>query len=680
MTEPSKKPNHHNNSVSNKRSFITRVLTKLKRLGYSFKQIVLEKEEIPEPINSLSAKVLREPKEIEKIQPYLNRLHSALASDSVTNIALTGTYGSGKSTVIRTFQDIHKTKDPKNDYSYLNISLASFKDEILEEDIQNGYGSNGTKGLHENFERLLEVSILQQMIYHVKPSRIPDSRFKRIVNLTSKKLTFTAVCFTIWIVSVFSLWKFDFLEKMNPSTWTFSYEDLDWIAISVIGVFLVGLINIVHRLIRTFGNSRISKINIKGELELGENVDKSILNQHLDEIIYFFQKTKFNVVVIEDLDRFRDTEIFTKLREINLLLNNSELINRKIVFVYAIRDDMFQGKERIKFFDYIIPVIPFINPSNANDKLTELLREQDLVSVFSQSFIDNVVTFIDDIDMRLLTNILQEYLVYKESLQHDLIQDNLLAIVIYKNIYPRDFAKLHNNEGDLHDFIANKGTYIEKMIDNLDEEISVNQKEIQNIETERTKNEKELKEVYLYNLISQLYNPVEVFVEGKPVALNELMEEDNFSALKNEQNIHYNSMTPNRSYGGMFSPTKKALSKSFADIEKGINSKHTFEERLEFINQRNDNKIEGLKEKNELLEERKEEIKRWDLKQIFQTQDVSKYLGAFEDSILMRSLLVNGYINENYLDYISLFHEVNWMGRMVETTQNGKFEPPNILP
>ena len=665
MNEPTEKTNPIPSSKSNKESFIKNFSSKLKRLKYSFVQIFFEEKDKPEPINSLAAKVLKSEKEIEKIQPYLDRLNSALSSKDITNIALTGTYGSGKSTVIKTFQNIYKAEDPNNDFDYLNISLASFKDEIIEDEneekkeIENGIKEALLTKRHKDFERLLEVSILQQMIYHVKPSRIPDSRIKRIVNLTNKRLIITSLCFVIWLISAFSMWKFNIFSKLNPLTWTFSFAELDVPSLVVIVVFLSGLSNIIFRLIRTFGNSRISKINIKGELELGEKVDKSILNQHLDEIIYFFQKTKFNVVVIEDLDRFKDTEIFTKLREINLLLNNSELIQRKIVFVYAIRDDMFQGKERIKFFDYIIPVIPFINPSNANDKLTELLEEEDLISVFSQSFIDDVVTFIDDIDMRLLTNIFQEYLVYKESLKHELTQDNLLAIVIYKNIYPKDFAKLHKNEGDLYEFIAEKETYIKDLISNLDEEISTNNVLITNIEKEKINNEKELKDVYLFNLLSQLSNPSEVFIEGIAVNINKLSEQENFYALINEENIHYNKYTINRSYGNMYSKVKTPLNKSFSDIEKEINKHHSFNDRLEYINNINDGKLEEFKEQNELLEEQKQEIKRWDIKQIFKNQDVGNYLGAFDDSILMRSLLINGYINENYLDYISLFHEVN---------------------
>src|SRR5690606_3365460 len=53
------------------------------------------------------------------------------------------------------------------------------------------------------------------------------------------------------------------------------------------------------------------------------------------------------------------------------------------------------------------------------------------------------------------------------------------------------------------------------------------------------------------------------------------------------------------------------------------------------------------------------EIESWTLKRIFEEVDVTPYLTSFENNLLVRNLLINGYINENYSDYISLFHEVN---------------------
>ena len=59
------------------------------------------------------------------------------------------------------------------------------------------------------------------------------------------------------------------------------------------------------------------------DYELSFNKDEkiSVFNRYLDELVYLFQTTGYEIVVLEDLDRFRNTSIFTKLRELNQLLN-----------------------------------------------------------------------------------------------------------------------------------------------------------------------------------------------------------------------------------------------------------------------------------------------------------------------------------------------------------------------
>jgi len=117
-------------------------------------------------------------------------------------------------------------------------------------------------------------------------------------------------------------------------------------------------------------------------------------------------------------------DIFTKLREINILLNNSASVGgRKISFIYAIGDNVIKDKnERVKFFEYIIPVIPFINSSNAKEQLQKLIKEAGLKEdIFSKEFKSDVVTFIDDIDMRLLINIFHEFVIYRHALKAELV-------------------------------------------------------------------------------------------------------------------------------------------------------------------------------------------------------------------------------------------------------------------
>ena len=107
---------------------------------------------------------------------------------------------------------------------------------------------------------------------------------------------------------------------------------------------------IARYVFKSYSNSKLNKLNLKeGEIEVIE--DNSIFNKHLDEILYFFQVTDYNVVIIEDLDRFGTPNIFLKLRELNQLINESKIVGRHITFIYAIKDDIFKREFNIKLYN-----------------------------------------------------------------------------------------------------------------------------------------------------------------------------------------------------------------------------------------------------------------------------------------------------------------------------------------
>lgn len=51
--------------------------------------------------------------------------------------------------------------------------------------------------------------------------------------------------------------------------------------------------------------------------------------------------------------------------------------------------------------------------------------------------IENLSLFVDD--MRLLYNIMNEFYVYETKVSKQLDINKLLAIIVYKNLYPKDF-------------------------------------------------------------------------------------------------------------------------------------------------------------------------------------------------------------------------------------------------
>ena len=91
---------------------------------------------------------------------YSDALTEATDNPRVMNIALTGPYGSGKSSIIKSFLKVYKRH-------VLQISLAAF----LPED---------ATAVGKVSRQEIERSILQQMLYGADANRLPLSRFKRI--------------------------------------------------------------------------------------------------------------------------------------------------------------------------------------------------------------------------------------------------------------------------------------------------------------------------------------------------------------------------------------------------------------------------------------------------------------------------------------------------------------------
>ncbi|UPT69534.1 MAG: P-loop NTPase fold protein [Flavobacterium sp. JAD_PAG50586_2] len=373
---------------------------------------------------------------------YTSALFWALKNKNIKNVALTGSYGSGKSSIIKTFKNRYK------EFDYLNISLATFEELNDKEQDEVKNVAKKTKEEKEEREILnqkIELSILQQMLYIERSNKLPNSRFKRIKNFKRHNVILNTAFAFITVLGYVFLFQRELILKICL-THNFFIINADILEI-ISGIFmLIGIFYLVKSFVKAFSDFKFSKINLKGDVELNREVnDNSILNKNLDEIIYFFERTNYNVVFIEDLDRFKEPEIFTKLREINLLINLSKQVNRHIVFVYALKDEMFVDGNRTKFFDFIIPIIPVINSSNSFEFLYEKLKE----NAIDENLLDDISLYIDD--MRLLKNIVNEYKIYFEKLTKEtninLTPDKLISFVVYKNLYPEDFAKLHKNEG-----------------------------------------------------------------------------------------------------------------------------------------------------------------------------------------------------------------------------------------
>ncbi|WP_339883681.1 hypothetical protein [Polaribacter vadi] len=580
---------------------------------------------------------------------YSNALRWAINNrkkEDIKNIALTGPYGSGKSTILKTFKKNYKEKDLK----FLNISLASFKDEKTKLD-ENGMPIEKDK---EELLRLIETSILQQIFYHEKDKNIPDSRFKKIKSYSIRHLVFVSLGILFFIIALLNYFYPFFIKnafKDYPLN-TITYEILHYGSILII---LVGIFFLIYKSIRIISSITINKLKFQSaEIGIGESLNKSILNHHLDEILYFFTIRPYNVVIIEDLDRFEETEIFTKLREINLLLNESKKTkNKNIVFIYAVRDDMFSDNDRIKFFDFIIPVIPVINSSNSGEII--LYKKNKYNYNLTDTFIEDISFFIDD--MRLLHNITNEFYLYKvKQSESPLNEDKLFAMITYKNIYPNDFVALSKNEGELYKVLNSKLNYSNQKINLIEEEILLLKKELKNLDLINIKNINELRLLYVVRIMDTLEGFDSFVINDIPVSIDEVLKDKNFEYLK-KNNLNYKKKTFD-SYYGRNKISNLNVVNNFDEIQKLVNSEKKYNEREKDIIDFNSGKSSPLKIQIQNLEKEKIKVRSLKISTLLQSnEDIDLKLDEKFDEHFITILIRNGYISEDYLDYISLFHE-----------------------
>lgn len=467
------------------------------------------------------------------------------AGRRIKNIAITGPYGAGKSSIIQTLERDYPT------FKYLNLSLATLRaDEIpSKSDVSETDTSDNNKSITsdsdqiESLNRRIEYSILQQIIYKEESSKVPNSRLRRIRHFTTSELVKYGISIIVFLLCFLVVFEPSWLRvETFYSMFNFGKANF-WIDLFCATIMIGESFFFIQKLIQAYSNSKLNKLNLKdGEIELAET---SIFNKHLDEILYFFQVTKYNVVVIEDVDRFGTTDIFLKLRELNQLINESNVIGRAVIFLYAVKDDLFIDEDRVKFFDYIVTVVPTINPSNSKDKLKNLLSEKGHTN-FDDDDLSEIGFFIQD--MRLLINIVNEYDQYHQRLikeNANLDCTKLLGMIVYKNFFPRDFAKLHRREGMVFKVMQLKDTFISF----AQEDIIKREKNIDDL-LEFSKRDshlkiQELRKFFMEQLCSQIRNTVySITIDSNSYSPTDIANNDNlFNALIRQKRVSYHYST-----------------------------------------------------------------------------------------------------------------------------------------
>lgn len=474
--------------------------------------------------------------------PYVKRLEKALQGEDtkIHNIALSGVYGSGKSSIL---EKVVKDLEEERPHTTRTISLAPLAAQLKEQDDKKNdsvsdkdkstskqpSGATPKSSNNSSITNLIQKEIIKQLLYGTDPEKIPASHFHKMNEIGLGKQILSSLAFGMLLLFILNIYQWPYSYIQKPLTWLPIPTSITKILAEIVIICLLSIATFA--LFHYFGTRiHLAKIDVgTAGITLGENSD-SYFDQYLDEIIYIFEKTGIRTVFFEDLDRFQDAQIFDSLRELNQILNNDPKLQHTestiqkisqrlhfshsakeknsqsstpIQFVYAIHDAIFSNQyvsadaqianqeslahsfSRAKFFDIIIPVVPFVSASNSYQIALETL--EDVLDANDPQMINLLELVADAIpDKRTWINIRNEFIVYKEQLLNPkrtnlgLNPVNLLAVLVYKNYYLDDAAKLQNGRSSL-DYIYKK---IREIIQN---EIPLLNSEIRDLESKINK-------------------------------------------------------------------------------------------------------------------------------------------------------------------------------------------------
>ncbi len=624
-------------------------------------------------------------------QPYFKALDYALSRDDVKNIAITGPYGAGKSSVILSYLKmisvrkslsykvgcLLRREKPKRVDDHVIISLANFEtDETLK----------SSESLSK--EQSIEYSILQQILYKVDKGTLPDSRVERIhtrnwwqILKTSCLLFFvitlaivvTTLLFPQKIISTFSLSPLaDNFIAIHP-LWR-------WGCIATLSFIICWyLLSCFYRIGFFDRKIALDKVNLlKAEIAAEKQNTASLLNLYIDEIVYFFLKTKYRVVVFEDLDRLNNGYIFIKLREINQVVNNSKLLEKKpIKFIFAVREDLLKDAEsKTKFFDFIVPVIPAVDSENAYEILNVKIKSFNTND--KDNFFKKVSLYLTD--MRVMNNIVNEFNLFKGLITGELSDKKLFSLIVYKNLCTKDFTKLDNQKGFLYKIVNaySRRVLHEVYYQEFEETLSLLKIRVEQARKELHNSKETLRAELLHRYLPDIYVS-SAFFYSYTSQYNHSNERWSYSDLVEHESLFINFLQKKFESGVVIVNIRNSNYEQRFDIpsDKRNELLREYEKRVSIVLDNNQKTLDFLSKKisdmqrvsnlkrsialHELCEKiTLAKLRDWILNDALTDDEKEQNIinaAAINFNIeILFFMLSNGYIEQDYMQYRSIFH------------------------
>ncbi|MCY9833989.1 hypothetical protein [Escherichia coli] len=546
---------------------------------------------------------------------YKNAIDFVFANNDLKNVAISGQYSAGKSSLIESYKKSH------SNIKFVHISLAHFRS------IEEAETNEPSKDINET---ALEGKVLNQLIHQINADDIPQTHFKVKKKIKTNNIVINTIFTVLFIamilhITLFNKWeKFvSLLSEGNIKTLLTLSTKYDTLLISGFICTILSCI-FIYKLIKTQKNRNVlKKINLQGnEIEIFEESNESYFDRYLNEVLYLFENVDADAIVFEDMDRFNSNNIFERLHEVNRLVNiQRDTAGHKkstLRFIYLLRDDIFISKDRTKFFDYIIPVIPVVDSSNSYDQFITHFDGGGILKLFNERFLQGMSLYIDD--MRILKNIYNEFQIYYNKLNTTELDCNkMLAIIAYKNIFPRDFSELQLNQGMVYTIFSEKDNLIIEEIKKIEKDIRDRKKEIEAINDEILNSSQEVDAIYDKELSRYNNHPHYNQAEKADIAKRRAARKE---SVENK-------------FNGKIEEINELISRSRESLVDSRNKRLK-----EVITRENIDEIFKLTYTNEIGEERD-----------FNEIKSSEYFD------LLKYLIRDGYIDETYTDYMTYFYE-----------------------
>ena len=317
-------------------------------------------------------------------------------------------------------------------------------------------------------------------------------------------------------------------------------------------------------------------------------------------------------------------------------------------------DDLFDATERVKFFDYIVTVIPVINSLNSYEKLKEAIRPEETFDKLGRTELWNLCDYLQD--MRLLLNIVNEFNHFNLLLDPDskvMSEKVLFGLIVYKNYVPDDFAKLYNKAGIMADILEDADEVRKTIIAGYDEKIDELRKAIEEQKKDLSQKQTALRKRYLdkaKELSSYPTYNLRIKYDGVDYQLEKVAEDSSLFQKMKDGSV--NTFVVNN-VGSTPIPSFGVVDKNLVGI-KGFDSTMAQyeEENKRTIGELELSILSLLQKKNNLP---------FTIESVYQANtnalDVKlEALDGQEKAQLVKFLVLNGYLDRYYQYYLSYFY------------------------